>query len=48
MNYYEIAIIGLNLQPLTYESEFQLSEFEIVSVVLRGKEQSGCVIKSVS
>ena len=48
MNYYEIAIIGLNLQPLTYESEFQLSEFEIVSVVLRGKKQSGCVIKSVS
>lgn len=48
MNYYKIAIIGVNLQPLTYESEFELSEFEIVSVILRGKKQSGCVINHTS
>lgn len=48
MNYYEIAIIGANLAPLTYESQWVLNEFEIVTIKLRNKTQNGCIIKAVS
>ena len=37
MNYYEIAIIGANLAPLTYEGQCVLNEFEIVAIKLRNK-----------
>lgn len=47
MNYYEIAIIGANLTPLTYESEFELVEFELVSIKLRNKIQMGAILRAV-
>ena len=47
MNYYEIALSGLNLKPLTYESKFDIEIFSAVSVKVKNRICNGFVIKSV-
>ncbi|RUT51239.1 primosomal protein N' [Campylobacter fetus] len=47
MQYYEVALSGLNLKPLTYESEFDIEIFSAVSVKVKNKICKGFVIKSV-
>lgn len=44
MNYYLIAIIGANLQPLIYQSQTELKEYEIIKVSLRNKIQNGVIL----
>lgn len=45
MNYYEIALIGHNLGPLTYESSLELQEGRVVRVDVAKKEKSGVIVK---
>lgn len=45
--FYEIALIGQNLQNLTYSSNFELKPFSKVIVNLGSKQKQGLVIKEV-
>ncbi len=47
MNYYEIALSGLNLKPLTYEKQIDIEIFSAVSVKVKNRICNGFVIKSV-
>lgn len=48
MNYYNIAIIGANLEPLTYESSLKLDEYQIVRVLLRNRVKLGCILSATT
>ncbi len=47
MHFYEIAIGGLDLKPLTYAGELELKSFCEVLVPVRGKTQKGVIISEV-
>lgn len=47
MNYYKIALLGLELKTLTYESELVLKPFSLVKVRLKSKLQIGVIISNV-
>ncbi|WP_459815029.1 primosomal protein N' [Campylobacter concisus] len=45
MHYYILAFYGLNLAPLTYESDQKLEKFQGVKVSLRGKILTAFIVK---
>ena len=45
MHYYILAFYGLNLAPLTYESDQKLEKFQGVKASLRGKILTAFIIK---
>lgn len=45
--YYQIAVIGSPLEPLTYKSDEKILEKSIVNITLRNKDVKGFVIKEV-
>lgn len=47
MNYYEIAVKGINLDNLIYESNLDLIIFSIVKIKLKSKSYAGIIIKKV-
>ena len=48
MHYYILAFYGLNLAPLTYESDQKLEKFQGVKASLRGKILTAFVLKETS
>lgn len=47
MNYYEIAISGLDLKPLTYQSDEFIAPFTEVKVRVKNRIQNGFVLQNV-
>ena len=45
MNYYKLAILGLDLKELTYESEFELNPFSLVKVKLKSKVSTAVILE---
>nr|MBP3725234.1 primosomal protein N' [Campylobacter sp.] len=48
MNYYKLALLGLDLKELTYESEFELNLFSLVQVKLKSKILTAVVLEKTT
>lgn len=48
MNYYKLAILGLDLKDLTYESEFFFDDFSLVKVNVKSKTLNAVILEKVN
>lgn len=48
MLYYEVAVLGASLKPLTYSSNFKISAYQIVSVPIKSSAKSAVILREVS
>ncbi len=48
MLYYEVAVLGASLKPLTYSSNFKISAYQIVSVPIKSSVKSAVILREVS
>ena len=48
MFYYEVAVLGASLKPLTYSSNFKISSYQIVSVPVKSSVKSAVILREVS
>jgi len=48
MLYYEVAVLGASLKPLTYSSNFKISSYQIVSVPVKSSVKSAVILRKVS
>ncbi len=48
MLYYEVAVLGASLKPLTYSSNFKISAYQIVSVPVKSSVKSAVVLREVA
>jgi len=48
MLYYEVAVLGASLKPLTYSSNFKISSYQIVSVPVKSSVKSAVILREVS
>lgn len=47
MLYYEVAVLGASLKPLTYSSNFKIPAYQIVSVPVKSSVKSAVVLREV-
>jgi len=47
MLYYEVAVLGASLKPLTYSSNFKILAYQIVSVPVKSSVKSAVVLREV-
>ena len=48
MLYYEVAVLGASLKPLTYSSNFKIPAYQIVSVPVKSSVKSAVILREVS
>ena len=48
MLYYEVAVLGAGLKPLTYSSNFKILSYQIVSVPVKSSVKSAVILREVS
>ncbi len=48
MLYYEVAVLGASLKPLTYSSNFKIPAYQIVSVPVKSSVKSTVILREVS
>ena len=48
MLYYEVAVLGASLKPLTYSSNFKIPSYQIVSVPVKSSVKSAVILREVS
>ena len=48
MLYYEVAVLGAGLKPLTYSSNFKIPSYQIVSVPVKSSVKSAVVLRETS
>ena len=48
MLYYEVAVLGASLKPLTYSSNFKILAYQIVSVPVKSSVKSAVILREVS
>ena len=48
MLYYEVAVLGASLKPLTYSSNFKISAYQIVSVPVKSSVKSAVILCEVA
>ena len=48
MLYYEVAVLGASLKPLTYSSNFKIPAYQIVSVPVKSSVKSAVVLRETS
>ena len=48
MLYYEVAVLGASLKPLTYSSNFKIPSYQIVSVPVKSSIKSAVVLREVA
>ncbi|WP_298053465.1 primosomal protein N' [uncultured Campylobacter sp.] len=48
MLYYEVAVLGASLKPLTYSSNFKIPSYQIVSVPVKSSVKSAVLLREVS
>jgi len=48
MLYYEVAVLGAGLKPLTYSSNFKIPSYQIVSVPVKSSVKSAVVLREVA
>jgi len=48
MLYYEVAVLGASLKPLTYSSNFKILSYQIVSVPIKSSAKSAVILREVS
>jgi len=48
MLYYEVAVLGASLKPLTYSSNFKISAYQIVSVPVKSSVKSAVILREVA
>lgn len=48
MLYYEVAVLGASLKPLTYSSNFKISAYQIVSVPIKSSVKSVVILREVA
>ena len=48
MLYYEVAVLGASLKPLTYSSNFKISAYQIVSVPIKSSVKSAVILREVA
>lgn len=48
MFYYEVAVLGASLKPLTYSSNFKIPSYQIVSVPVKSSVKSAVILREVS
>ena len=48
MLYYEVAVLGASLKPLTYSSNFKISAYQIVSVTIKSSVKSAVILREVA
>lgn len=48
MLYYEVAVLGASLKPLTYSSNFKIPSYQIVSVPVKSSVKSAVILRKVA
>ncbi|WP_297897745.1 primosomal protein N' [uncultured Campylobacter sp.] len=48
MLYYEVAVLGASLKPLTYSSNFKIPTYQIVSVPIKSSVKSAVILREVA
>lgn len=48
MLYYEVAVLGAGLKPLTYSSNFKIPSYQIVSVPVKSSVKSAVILREVA
>ena len=48
MLYYEVAVLGASLKPLTYSSNFKIPAYQIVSVPIKSSVKSAVILREVA
>ena len=48
MLYYEVAVLGASLKPLTYSSNFKIPSYQIVSVPVKSSVKSAMLLREVA
>ena len=48
MLYYEVAVLGASLKPLTYSSNFKIPSYQIVSVPVKSSVKSAVILREVA
>ena len=48
MLYYEVAVLGASLKPLTYSSNFKILSYQIVSVPVKSSVKSAVILREVA
>lgn len=48
MLYYEVAVLGAGLKPLTYSSNFKILSYQIVSVPVKSSVKSAVILREVA
>lgn len=48
MLYYEVAVLGVSLKPLTYSSNFKIPDYQIVSVPVKSSVKSAVILREVA
>ena len=48
MLYYEVAVLGASLKPLTYSLNFKISAYQIVSVPIKSSIKSAVILREVA
>ena len=48
MLYYEVAVLGASLKPLTYSSNFKIPTYQIVSVPVKSSVKSAVILREVA
>ena len=48
MLYYEVAVLGAGLKPLTYSSNFKIPAYQIVSVPVKSSVKSAVILREVA
>ena len=48
MLYYEVAVLGASLKPLTYSSNFKISAYQIVSVPVKSSVKFAVILREVA
>ena len=48
MLYYEVAVLGASLKPLTYSSNFKIPAYQIVSVPVKSSVKSAVILREVA
>ncbi len=48
MLYYEVAVLGASLKPLTYSSNFKISAYQIVSVPVKSSVKSAVILREAA
>ena len=48
MLYYEVAVLGASLKPLTYSSNFKILAYQIVSVPVKSSVKSAVILREVA